>query len=105
MSAEGYYANRNSPKPPWVSTIELTSAGGGKKGEVVQGSYKGKCSCNRPPRERVCVTAARNKDEATLEVMKKVPMCPAADLAVALPIPLMKCHVLAVEGPRGPVPN
>ena len=44
MSAEGYYANRNSLKPPWVSTIELTSAGGGKKGEVVQGSYKGKCS-------------------------------------------------------------
>ena len=47
MSAEGYYANRNSPKPPWVSTIELTPAGGGKKGEVVQGSYKGKCSCNK----------------------------------------------------------
>ena len=41
MSAEGHYANRNSLKPPWVSTIELTPAGGGNKGEVVQASYKG----------------------------------------------------------------
>ena len=87
MSAEGYYANRNSLKPPWVSTIELTPAGGGKKGEVVQGSYKGKCSCNRPPRERVCVTATRDKDEATLELLKNVQKCPAANLTVALPIP------------------
>ena len=46
MSAEGHYANRNSLKPPWVSTIELTPAGGGNKGEVVQASYKGKCPCN-----------------------------------------------------------
>ena len=43
MSAEGYYANRNSLKPPWVSIIELTPAGGGNKGEVIQASYKGKC--------------------------------------------------------------
>ena len=39
MSEEGYNANRNSLKPLWVSTIELTPAGGGKKGEVVLAQY------------------------------------------------------------------
>ena len=87
MSADGYYSNRYSLKPSWVSTIELSPAGGGNKGEVVQAPQKGKCPCNTAPRERVCVTATRGKNEATPEVIKKVPMCPATNLAVALPIP------------------
>ena len=66
------------------SSVDLTWAG---SSEVAQASYKGRCSCKKPPQVRVCVTATRDKNEATLEVIKKVPMCPAANLAVALLIP------------------
>ena len=65
MSAQEPYENRYALVPAWVSSVELTWA---DSSEVYQASHKGKCPCKKAPQVRVCVTATRDKNEATLEV-------------------------------------